>query len=157
MANRIYSETLHELERAYGPGGVLRHVTNSCTPISRHTDFTSLWLRHLKQTALTRGFTGRLARGLKNRLLEEFNQKDIEILPYPLQRALVRHLSIPAEKAGKSELLPLWGAEPNLSRSTNVRVLLDTFVEEISEIAGAVQNWSTHRQALALERSEMEV
>ena len=39
LANRIYSETLHELERAYGPGGVLRHVTNSCTPISRHTDF----------------------------------------------------------------------------------------------------------------------
>ena len=74
----------------------------------------SLWLRHLKQTALTRGFTGRLARGLKNRLLDEFNQKDIEILPYPLQRALVRHLSIPAEKAGKSELLPLWGAKRQL-------------------------------------------
>ena len=26
LANRIYSETLHELERAYGPGAVLRHV-----------------------------------------------------------------------------------------------------------------------------------
>jgi PAS domain S-box-containing protein len=26
LANRIYSETLHELERACGPGGVLRHV-----------------------------------------------------------------------------------------------------------------------------------
>ena len=111
-----------------------------------------------KQTALTRGFTGRLARGIKNRLLEEFNQKGIEILPYPLQRALVRHLSIPAEKAGKSELLPLFaGQSANLSRSTNVRVLLDTFVEEISEIAGAVQNWSTHRHALALERSERKV
>lgn len=47
---------------------------------------------HAKQTALTRGFTGRLARSIKNRLLDELNQKDIEILPYPLQRALVRHL-----------------------------------------------------------------
>ena len=45
-----------------------------------------------KQTALTRGSTGRLARGIKNRLLDELNQKDAEILPYPLQRALVRHL-----------------------------------------------------------------
>jgi nitronate monooxygenase len=101
-----------------------------------------------KQTALTRGFTGRLARGIKNRLLDELNQKDIEILPYPLQRALVRNLSIPAEKAGRPELLPLWaGQSANLSRCTAVRTLLDTLVNEISEIGGAVQNWSAHRQA----------
>jgi nitronate monooxygenase len=100
-----------------------------------------------KQTALTRGFTGRLARGIKNRLLDELNQKDIEILPYPLQRALVRHLSIPAEKAGRPELLPLWaGQSASLSRCTDVRALLDTLVKEISEIGGAVQSWSAHRQ-----------
>jgi nitronate monooxygenase len=100
-----------------------------------------------KQTALTRGFTGRLARGIKNRLLDELNQKDIEILPYPLQRALVRHLSIPAEKAGRPELLPLWaGQSANLSRCTDVRALLDTLVKEISEIGGAVQSWRAHRQ-----------
>jgi len=100
-----------------------------------------------KQTALTRGFTGRLARGIKNRLLDELNQKDIEILPYPLQRALVRHLSIPAEKAARPELLPLWaGQSANLSRCTDVRALLDTLVKEISEIGGAVQSWSAHRQ-----------
>ena len=100
-----------------------------------------------KQTALTRGFTGRLARGIKNQLLDELNQNDIEILPYPLQRALVRHLSIPAEKAGRPELLPLWtGQSANLSRCTDVRALLDTLVKEISEIGGAVQNWSAHRR-----------
>jgi nitronate monooxygenase len=100
-----------------------------------------------RQTALTRGFTGRLGRGIKNRLLEELNQKDIEILPYPLQRALVRHLSIPAEKAGRSELLPLWaGQSANLSRCTNVRALLDTLVHETSEIGDAVQSWNAHRQ-----------
>ena len=107
-----------------------------------------------KQTALTRGFTGRLARGIKNRLLDELNQKDIEILPYPLQRALVRHLSIPAEKAGRPELLPLWaGQSANLSRCADVRALLDKLVKEISEIGGAVQSWSAHRrQGLAQER-----
>jgi len=100
-----------------------------------------------KQTALTRGFTGRLARGIKNRLLDELDQKDIEILPYPLQRALVRHLSIPAEKAGRPELLPLWaGQSANLSRCTDVRALLDTLVKETSEIGGTVQSWSAHRR-----------
>jgi len=101
---------------------------------------------HAKQTALTRGFTGRLARGIKNRLLDDLNQKDMEILPYPLQRALVRHLSIPAEKAGRPELLPLWaGQSANLTRSTEVCALLDTLVKEVSEIGGAVQSWSAHR------------
>jgi nitronate monooxygenase len=100
-----------------------------------------------KLTALTRGFTGRLARSIKNSLLDELNQKDIEILPYPLQRALVRHLSIPAEKAGRPELLPLWaGQSANLSRCTDVSALLDTLVKEIAEIGGAVQSWSAHRQ-----------
>jgi nitronate monooxygenase len=102
-----------------------------------------------KQTALTRGFTGRLARGTKNSLLDELNQKGAEILPYPLQRALVRHLSIPAEKAGRSEWLPLWaGQSANLSRCTEVRILLDTLVKEISEIGGAVQSWSENRSGL---------
>jgi nitronate monooxygenase len=100
-----------------------------------------------KQTALTRGFTGRLARGIKNRLLTELNQKDTEILPYPLQRTLVRHLSIPAEKAGRPELLPLWaGQSANLLGCTDVHALLDTLVNEVSEIGGAVQSWSAHRQ-----------
>jgi nitronate monooxygenase len=100
-----------------------------------------------KQTTLTRGFTGRLARGIKNRLLDELNRKDAEILPYPLQRALVRNLSIPAEKAGRADLLQLWaGQSANLSRHTDVHALLDTLVSEVSEIGGAVQSWSAHRR-----------
>jgi nitronate monooxygenase len=103
-----------------------------------------------KQTALTRGFTGRLARGIKNRLLDELNQKDVEILPYPLQRALVRHLSIPAEKAGRPELLPLWaGQSADLTRMSNVRTLLDTLVREVSEIGDTVQSWSVHRRDIS--------
>jgi nitronate monooxygenase len=71
----------------------------------------ALLTREAGTTALTRGFTGRLARGIKNQLLDELNKKETEILPYPLQRALVRHLSIPAEKAGRRELLPLWAGQ----------------------------------------------
>ena len=107
----------------------------------------SLLSGRAKHTALTRGFTGRLARGIKNQLLDELNQKDIEILPYPLQRALVRHLSAPAEEAGRPELLPLWaGQAANLSQCTDVLTLLDTLVNEIDVIGGTVQSWSAHRQ-----------
>jgi nitronate monooxygenase len=106
-----------------------------------------------KQTALTRGFTGRLARGIRNRLLDELNHKDTEILPYPLQRALVRHLAIPAEKAGRSELLPLWaGQSASLSRYTDVHTLLETLVSETSKIGDAVQRWNAHRQPANAQR-----
>src|SRR5579863_271856 len=77
--------------------------------------------KHAGHTALTRGFTGRLARGIHNRLLEDLNRKGNEMLPYPLQRGVVRNLSIVAEAAGRSDLLPLWaGQSANLSTCTDV-------------------------------------
>jgi nitronate monooxygenase len=76
-------------------------------------------------TALTKGFTGRLARGIHNHLMEELNQKGTEILPYPLQRGLVRNLSIAAEAAGRSDLLPLWAAQSaNLSACSDMPAFL---------------------------------
>jgi nitronate monooxygenase len=97
------------------------------------------------QTALTKGFTGRLARGIQNRLMEELNQKGTEILPYPLQRALVRNLSIAAEAAGRSDLLPMWaGQSANLSTCTELAAFLNSLVEDVSEIAGPVIEWSAN-------------
>ncbi|MFP5265034.1 MAG: NAD(P)H-dependent flavin oxidoreductase [Blastocatellia bacterium] len=103
----------------------------------------ALLTREAGTTALTRGFTGRLARGIKNQLLDELSKKETEILPYPLQRALVRHLSAPAEKAGRRELLPLWaGQSARLSHCEDVHVFLGNLVAQASEIAGGVQRWS---------------
>jgi nitronate monooxygenase len=98
-------------------------------------------------TALTKGFTGRLARGIHNRLLQELNQEGTAVLPYPLQRSLVRNLAIPAEAAGRSDLLPLWaGQSANLSTCTDVSGFLTSLVEEISEIAGPIIQWSAVRR-----------
>ena len=108
----------------------------------------ALLRRNGGQTALTKGFTGRLARGIHNRLMEELNRKEIEILPYPLQRGLVRNLSIAAEAAGRSDLLPMWaGQSANLATCTDVSDFLTSLVREVSEIAGPVIQWSAnHRQ-----------
>src|SRR5882724_2798203 len=98
-------------------------------------------------TALTKAFTGRLARWIHNRLLEELNQEGTAILPYPLQRRLVRNLAIPAEAAGRSDLLPLWaGQSANLSTCTDVLAFLTSLVEEISEIAEPIIQWSAARR-----------
>jgi nitronate monooxygenase len=103
-------------------------------------------------TALTKGFTGRLARGIHNRLLDELNQAGTPTLPYPLQRRLVRNLAIPAEAAGRSDLLPLWaGQSANLSTCTDVLAFLTSLVAEVSEIAGpAIQRRAAGRKNQSL-------
>jgi len=103
--------------------------------------------RQAEYTGLTKAFTGRLARGINNRLMSELNQKQAEILPYPLQRMLVRNLSIAAEAAGRTDLMPLWaGQSANLSTCTEVSVFLNSMVEELSEIAGPIIQWSAARR-----------
>jgi nitronate monooxygenase len=99
-------------------------------------------------TALTRGFTGRLARAIHNRLLDDLNRPGTPILPYPLQRGLVRNLSVAAEAAGRSDLVPLWaGQSAGLSAPTDAASFLGALVEEVAAIAGPVMQWSAiHRR-----------
>lgn len=98
-------------------------------------------------TALTRGFTGRLARGINNHFLEELNRSETEILPYPLQRALVKSLAVHAEAAGRPDLLALWaGQSANLATCTDVEAFLRSLIDEVSEIAGPVAQWSARRR-----------
>jgi nitronate monooxygenase len=81
-------------------------------------------------TALTRGFTGRLARGIDNQLLRAMNEPGAEILPYPLQRFLMRNLALPAQKAGKTELLALWaGQSANLAQHASIDELMQSLVD----------------------------
>jgi nitronate monooxygenase len=100
------------------------------------------------RTALTSGFTGRLARGIHNRLLDELSRNGSDILPYPLQRALVRNLATAAEAAVRPDLLPLWsGQSASLCRYTEASELLSSLVEEVSEIADRVADWSSKRRS----------
>jgi nitronate monooxygenase len=100
-----------------------------------------------RRTSLTRGFTGRLARGIHNQLIEDLNRHGVEILPYPLQRGLVKHLAVLAEKASQPELLQLWaGQSASLSHHDHATALLETLVAEVSSIAGPVLQWS-HKTA----------
>jgi nitronate monooxygenase len=107
----------------------------------------TLMQRKAEFTGLTKAFTGRLARGIQNRLMNELKQERAEILPYPLQRMLVRNLSIAAEAAGRTDLMPLWaGQSANLSTCTEVSVFLNSLVEEVSQIASPLTDWSAKRR-----------
>ena len=111
--------------------------------------------RNAGHTALTKGFTGRLARAIRNRIMEDLNRSGTEVLPYPLQRELVRNLSIAAEAAGRADLVPMWaGQSANLSTCTDISAFLTSLVEEVSEIAGPVIQWSAARRENQILRKE---
>lgn len=91
------------------------------------------------QTGLTRGFTGRLARGIRNELLTKLNEPEADFLPYPLQRSLMRNLALPAQKAGRADLLALWaGQSANLARSSDLEGFLRSLVTEMTAAESAL-------------------
>ena len=93
-------------------------------------------------TGLTRGFTGRLARAIKNELMDELNATHAQILPYPLQRHLIRSLSIAAENAQEESLLPMWsGQSAALIKSTDVESVMDSLLKDISKPLDAFLRW----------------
>lgn len=104
----------------------------------------ALTTRTFTRTGLTQAFTGRLARGLDNRLLQELRSD--ELLPYPLQRALVRSLTNLAEPAGRSELVPMWaGQSAGLSRGETATAFLDRLEAELGSLARTVVAWRSPR------------
>lgn len=106
----------------------------------------ALLARRATHTGLTRGFTGRLARGIRNRLMDELNRPGTPLLPYPLQRALIKTLSAPAQSARNVELVPMWaGQSASVSTPTDATAFLDELIEAMSPVAGAVMQWSTRR------------
>ena len=87
------------------------------------------------RTALTKGFTGRLARGIKNRLMDAVNAPGAEILPYPLQRLLVRDLVVPAGKTQRADLMQLWaGQNASSLKHSSASALLKDLVDGVTAI-----------------------
>lgn len=69
-----------------------------------------------QETVLTRAFTGRLARGLRNRWTDEVGADPADLPPFPLQGWFVNQLKKAAFRAGRTDLVALWcgQAAPNL-------------------------------------------
>jgi nitronate monooxygenase len=64
-----------------------------------------------KYSVLTRAFTGRLGRGLKNRISEDLNGKSENILPFPLQTHFMSSLRKEAIAQQKWDMVLFWGGQ----------------------------------------------
>jgi nitronate monooxygenase len=83
-------------------------------------------------TAITRAFSGRPARGLKNGFMASVDGKDF-ILPYPLQNALTRPMRTAAAQQGLADYLSLWAGQGVVrARAMPAADLFARLVEELA-------------------------
>lgn len=89
-------------------------------------------------TVITRAFSGRPARGLRNAFIDRLQGKDDWILPYPLQNALTRPMRSAAAKAGEAGFLSLWaGQGVTRARALPAAELMGCLVAEMEEAGTA--------------------
>jgi len=92
-----------------------------------------LFSARAQQTTLTRAFSGRLARGVRNRWTEEMGSRIAELPPFPIQSWFVSQLRPAAIAAGRTDLVSLWSGQiaPNL-RHRSAEALMQSLLMELS-------------------------
>jgi nitronate monooxygenase len=84
------------------------------------------------RTVVTRAFSGRPARGIRNRMTDAFAA--IEPAPFPQQSALTAELRATAAKAGRTDLMQLWaGQGAPLVRPMPAAELVALLASELAE------------------------
>jgi nitronate monooxygenase len=86
------------------------------------------------ETRLTRSFSGRYARGLVNRFMEQMAPAEAEVPAYPVQNALTGSIRAEAGKRSDPELMSLWcGTGVTRARAMPAGTLVQTLVAESKE------------------------
>ena len=79
-----------------------------------------------RSTGITRVFSGRPARGVRNRYMDEMRAFETAAPGYPVTNALTRDMRQAASRQGRAEFLSLWaGQAAPLSRNWSVAQLMD--------------------------------
>lgn len=84
------------------------------------------------QTTLTRAFSGKYARAIKNDFIEQMQKHKSEFLEYPIQHVITKPIRDRAEKVGRVDLMSLWaGQRAFLCKSLPTKALLEKLAQEI--------------------------
>jgi nitronate monooxygenase len=90
------------------------------------------------KTALTRVFSGRIARGVVNRFMEEMEDEPEAVLPYPAQNRFTRDLRKASIDRNSSDFLSLWaGTGVNKIRTGKAADILNKLFLELQAELGA--------------------
>jgi nitronate monooxygenase len=94
-----------------------------------------LFTSDAKYTILTKVFTGRLSRGIKNRLTEELKNHEDLFAPYPLQSKFMGLLkAYPATENSNPDFKSYWaGQSASLLKHREAKILIEILVNEMNK------------------------
>lgn len=94
-----------------------------------------LFTPEAKYTTLTKVFTGRLSRGIRNRLTEELQNHENLFAPYPLQSKFMGLLkAYPATVNSNPDFRSYWaGQSVSLLKYRDAKLLMETLVNEMNK------------------------
>jgi nitronate monooxygenase len=94
--------------------------------------------RDSRYTALTRAFTGRLARGIDNPFMRNMRVHEPSTPPYPVQAWLTAQLKSAALANDRADLLALWsGQSAPLLRHRKARDLMQSLIAQTETVLGS--------------------
>ncbi|MBO6561798.1 MAG: nitronate monooxygenase [Nisaea sp.] len=91
-----------------------------------------------RDTKLTRSYTGRLARGIRNRWIQEMEVQGKELPPFPVQSWFFGAIKAAALKEGRDDLLSLYAGQsaPNL-KHRSASALMDELIADLATARAA--------------------
>jgi nitronate monooxygenase len=109
-------------------------ATSQSNASQDHKD--KLFTPEAKYTTLTKVFTGRLSRGIKNRLTEELKNNENLFAPYPLQSKFMGLLkAYPATANSNPDFKSYWaGQSASLLKHRDAKILIETLVNEMNKM-----------------------
>jgi nitronate monooxygenase len=122
---------------ALGAGGVQMGTAFLTTPESgAHAEYKELLPQATEiTTTLTRVFSGKPARGLKNRFIEELQQAEAYLPGYPIQNALTREIRQAAAEQNNVDFMSLWAGQGcPLCRDKAAAKLMAYWIEQVEEL-----------------------
>lgn len=124
---------------ALGASGVQMGTAFLTTPESgAHSQYKELLPQSTEiTTTLARVFSGKPARGLKNRFIDELQKAEAYLPGYPIQNALTREIRQAAADQNNTQFMPLWAGQgcPMCVDKPTAK-LIAHWIDQVEELLG---------------------
>ena len=123
IMTKEHVEQMFELGAEFVQVGTVLLTSNECSASKAHK--LAILNSEEQATTLTKAFTGKYARGLKNKFTEQL--KEAEVAPYPVQHYLTLQIRQESARQNKPEYLSLWmGENSYLAKVASVQEIVDS-------------------------------
>lgn len=87
-------------------------------------------------TVLTRSFSGKWARGIKNKFILEMQKHETSLPDFPVQNTLTQDIRKTSTAQNNPDFMSLWsGQSPRLAQSQTVKILIKNIIAEAKKLS----------------------